>query len=778
MSEGIYLFNVEQALIESVSTENLIENYQVQELNGQIYGVAKAVYKKSIEDAVYFGVKDKNNFWMYKVRKVTKEDGMITLEGIHVFFDELKGHVIRDIRPQNTQASVVVEKILDGTGWSLGASFVSDQASTNFYHVSKLHAFYEAVKIWDFEFIPVIRFSDGKIVSKSVNIYKQISTDYGKWYEYGDKLLSVIAESSTDELYTAFIGRGKGIPIEDGQGNLTGGFSRKIKFDELEYSNSKDGITVNKPIGQDYIEIKEVTNAFGYPDGSPRIGIVDFDNIEDINELADATFDYALKNCRPKLQLKAEALEGDTVELGETVVIIRSDMNIRYKVRIFKIKKDFLQDRVLSYEFGDKIVSSIGERLKSESYEKKKRDELVESYIDSLRDEINSSYFNDSAYNYDLKIGNKYGLPAGYYSFDKPIDKNPDKVIYMGAGKMLISNAKNPDGSWKWQTMSTGDGVVAESIVGTLGEFAKVNASQINVNNDFIETALGQKVVVQDTLYNNIKITPASGLQVLDNQNRERVQLGNWAPGKYGLKLTDTSGNRTVLDDSGILQSWQDSKADNIDSTSPLKLYVYIPSETRTIYKALLRAYTSNFRAYTKGAETINNTYTSTSSGGGSYSNTSSSSNGGQASTTGNESSVQGGMETIYLYEDNVINYSKWISHYVVTSHQHYYQNQSHAHDVTISVPTHTHDQTIPGHGHANIYGIYEEYNNTRYTIFINGYNRTSILTGATQFTSNINGVEITPYLTVGMWNTIEIRGNNRGRVDASIFVQALLNHS
>lgn len=101
MSEGIYLFNKNQELIESISPEILIENYQVRELNGQITGFAKAPYSKSIEDAMYFGVKDNLNFWMYKIRKITKEDGLITLEGIHIFFDELKGHVIRDIRPQN-----------------------------------------------------------------------------------------------------------------------------------------------------------------------------------------------------------------------------------------------------------------------------------------------------------------------------------------------------------------------------------------------------------------------------------------------------------------------------------------------------------------------------------------------------------------------------------------------------------------------------------------------------------------------------------------------------
>lgn len=515
MSEGIFLFNRNQDLIASIDPDMLTENYNVQELNWQITGTAQVIYNEKIESAIYFGVKDKDNFLMYKIRKFIKEDGLITIEGIHVFFDDLKGQVIRDIRPQNTTAALVLNRVLENTGWTVFGAGPDTLASTNFYHVSAISAFWDAVKIWNFEFIPVVKFSDGKIISKELHIYTQISKDYGKWYEYGDKLLDIVSESSTDELFTAFIGRGKGLAIEDEDGNATGGFGRKIKFDDISYTNTIDGVTVNKPIGIDYIEIPGATVAYGYPDGSPRIGVIDFENIEDKIELANATFEYALNNCRPKLQLKASAIEGETVELGETVAIIRSDMNIRYKVRVFKIKKDFLQDRIVSYEFGDKIVSSVADRLKYEETERKKIVTQYESYIEYLRAAITSSYFNEDGYNYDLRVGNEYGLPAGYYSFDKPIDQDPKKVIYIGAGKMLISNSKNPDGSWKWQTASTGDGVVAESIVGTLGEFAKINANQIVVGAGFSQSQIGQAI---SSVSNKVTID-SNGIMVYNDES-------------------------------------------------------------------------------------------------------------------------------------------------------------------------------------------------------------------------------------------------------------------
>lgn len=785
--KGIYLFDNKQNLIKSISDDLLTENFQEQELGGQITGSASFPYKDFDEEAEYFGVKEDNNFWLYKIRKKTKDSGYITIDGIHIFFDELKGAVVRDIRNQNTSGNLVVEKIISGTGWELKSNITERIASKNYYYESALSAFYDAVKTWNFEFVPEILFKDGKIISKKISIYDEISKDFGKWYEYGDKLISVVAESSTDELYTAFLGRGKGIATEDENGEKTGGYSRKIKFDEIEYTNEKDGIKVVKPKGIDFIEIKEATKLYGYPDGTPRIGVVDFDDIEDPKLLADATFEYALKNTRPKLQLRANALETENIELGETVAIIRPDMNIRYKVRVFKIQKDFLKDKVVSFEFGDKIVRSAGERLKSELYEKRRREEEIDSYIDSLREEINSSYFNDAAYNYDLKIGNKYNLPAGYYSFDRPIDDNPTKVIYMGAGKMLVADKKNPDGSWKWGTMATGEGVVAESIVGTLGEFAKVNAYQINVNDEFADTALGKKVVVQGQLYNNVKITGTKGVQVLDNQNRERVQLGNWSAGRYGLKLTDASGNRTILDDNGILQSWQDGRCDNVDDKNPLKLHIYIPKETQRIYKAALRIYTEGFRAYSKATEWKGTQSTSTDSGGGDYTSTdggggdytSTEYDGGRVETSHGSTNVRDEMVNY-----NVIGGTGYVQIYKVLYHEHEVEFPNHSHQVQIpghthgvTIPSHSHGVDIPGHKHDIIFGIYQEdASNVRTEIYINGTDRTSTISGSGYVYGNNDEMNLTAYLKNG-WNEIEVRSNNRCRVDATIFIQALLNY-
>lgn len=494
MKSGIFLFNNKQELIDTVSPEDLTENTQEIELNGLITAAATTKYNKEIEKAEFFGVKELNNFWLYKIRKNIKENGMITLQGIHILFDDLKGQVLRDIRPTKVTAAEAFNKILENSTWKVGVSKATTTASANFYYKSVLSSFSEALKKWDCEFIPHIEFKDGKILSKTINLYDKISNDNGKWFEYGDELLTVVAETDKD-IYTAYIGLGKGEQTEKG------GYGRKIKFDSIVWESSK-GKPIDKPVGQDFVEIKEASKLWGYPDGTPKVGIVEFSDVEDREELLNKTYLYAKENCRPKLQLKSTVISQGLVEIGETCTVIRNDLNIRYKTRIFKIKKNFLNSNLISFEFGDKVVLSASDRIKNDNEKEEKKQQELESRMESFLKNITNFYFNEDGYNYELKANNEYKLPAGYYSFDKPIEENPTKVVYMGAGKILIADSKNPNGEWKWRTAITSQGIAGEEIVANSITANKLSAdvgqsldlsSNESINNK-VETTVSKEV--------------------------------------------------------------------------------------------------------------------------------------------------------------------------------------------------------------------------------------------------------------------------------------------
>lgn len=512
------MFDKNEELIIVVDPEYLLESEQTQELNGLITTVVSAPYSKELESAFYIGsrdIDDNNIFWLYKVDKRTKENNNIILNGTYSLFDDLKAYdVIRDKRPSNASALVGINAILEGSRWQVGNITSTHTGTANWYYVSRLEAFWEYLENWNVEFKPRMTFSKGKITGRYIDIVDKLSEDYGKWYEYGDKLLQVTAEQASDSLYTAFIGRGKG----EETGN---GYGRRIGFEKVVWTTAS-GKPVNKPLNQDYVEIPSATELYGYSDGKPRMTVVIFEDTEDAAQVLQQTYDYALNECRPKLQLKANVLEDGVSELGETCTIIRDDRGIRYKTRVFKLTRNFLNKKQRTAEFGDEIVQSTAKRNSNTGKEIKKQEDRVIYWLDSLRQELVDSYFNEDGYNYDLTADNEYDLPAGYYSFDRPIDASPTKVIYMGAGKLMIANSKTPDGQWNWTTAADGDGA----------------------NLDAVNTGVLQAGRIQSAVDGSFWDLD-SGLFHLENGE---------------IELIDTTGNLVRVDSNGVVTSSPSSR--------------------------------------------------------------------------------------------------------------------------------------------------------------------------------------------------------------------------
>ena len=228
-----------------------------------------------------------------------------------------------------------------------------------------------------------------------------------------------------------------------------------------------------------------------------------------------------------------------------------------------------------------------------------------------------------------------------------------------------------------------------------------------------------------------------------------------------------------------------------MDDKNPLKLHIYIPKETQRIYKAALRIYTEGFRAYSKATEWKGTQSTSTDSGGGDYTSTdggggdytSTEYDGGKVETSHGACNVDGKVNT-YDVKNNNGQRIGTVSMYYVNYHEHEVEFPNHSHRVQIPghthgvrISSHTHDVDIPGHQHDIVFGIYQEYaSNVRTEIYINGTDRTAIISGGGYVYGNNDEMNLTSYLKNG-WNEIEVRSNGRCRVDATIFIQALLNY-
>ena len=786
----IYVFDKNEDFIANLASSELIDAGQIEGINAMddLDIELKADALEKLSGAMFLAhraVDDPEKYRYYKIMTAANTDAGINVQAIASQYDELAGYgYLREYRRENATAAEAASIVFGGSRWDVISVDDTPQRAFYVYDLTRLEALKKLVETYNVELKFAVEIEKNKIVRRTVEIHNRLGRDTNKRFYYGTNAIKVTREESQEQIVTAVIGRGKGEEKFSADGEATGGFGRRINFKDVEWRKA-DGAPLDKPKGQEYIELPEATARYGYSDGTPRFKIQVYDQIDDPAELLQACYNDLINLSRPLVQFEASVVQTGPVSLGDGVQIIRRDLDIFYTARVFKIKRNLLNAALTEIELGDnlaygqadrnrEIVNQIGSLNERVTEVAKNANLAFNQVFVEMREGLKNSALNQDGYNYELRAGNEYGLPAGYYSFNAPIDKNPTKVIYVGAGTMAIANRKDSGGKWDWRTFGTGDGILAEAIVGRLGEFASVNTNQITVNNDFARSELGKKVVIQDELYNNVKITQTKGVQVLDNNNRERVQLGNWAANRYGLKLTDKTGRRTVLDDEGILQSWQDGRCDNVDAQNPLKLHLYVPKETKRLYKAALRIYTEGFRAYSKA----------TKGGGGEVPTTSwepsksktSSSGGGDYGTTHGEADVSGNIVKVYVQSASGIDYSKWVEFWQTQSHEHRLNIEAHYHD--FEIPGHDHTVRIDPHAHDIEYGIYQEYvGNVRTEIYINGSDRTSAISGGGYVYGDNAEMDMTNYLKTG-WNEIEVRSNGRCRVDATVFIQALVQYA
>lgn len=355
----IYLLNKSQVAIKAYSVNNAVEAKVTQGINEANQLTLSVPLKDRFDSNIFFALiptEDKNDYLMFKLNDELIENDRITYTGIDAAYDELKGYAyIKEIRPVKRTAKEILDRILEHTRWEVGYIDATAPTDTFFYYQSVLECIQQVVQLFNVEVTFTYSYNTHthEITARHVNIYKQLGQRTGKRFEYGSNLLTVTREEDSQNIVTALVGRGKGEEKTDEEtGEATGGYSRRINFKDVVWSKAK-GDPTDKPAGQEFVENPEATKIFGYDDGTPRTGIVVFEDIEDPVELLNAAWASLVASCRPKVSFKANVTDTGDLRLGDTIAIIRHELGIEYFTRVFKVVRDLKDEHNNTIEMGD-----------------------------------------------------------------------------------------------------------------------------------------------------------------------------------------------------------------------------------------------------------------------------------------------------------------------------------------------------------------------------------------------------------------------------------------
>ena len=544
----LFLFNNDEKLIGTVSP---LEGIQNEEINKIQTIECTVVYSELIEKASYVGHKDYSDnriFHLYKIDHVTKTSTTdVKIVGVHTFFDDMESDgYVKDFRPTNRELVGVLTTILDGSRWQLGTVNIQRRYTGNFYYVTRKEALSKLIEATQIEIKPRLEFSRGKITGRYLDVFTRLGARNGKVFVHGRDLLTVSEKKSQGAIYTAVVGRGKGEETD------TGGYGRRISFKDVEWRRTS-GQPVDKPVGQEYVEIPAMTKLYGFEKGTkPRIKIVEFQDETDKEKLLRLSYEWLEKNSRMQVEYSAKVLNVGNLELGDTVGIFNPKLGIKYETRVFKVKRNLVNNKLTEFGIGDKVNTSPFSRTIELAKEMKNFQDDTVYWLDKIRERLSDKLINEDGYNYDLKADNEYKVPAGYYSFDKPIDQNPTKVVYMGAGKIAIADSKKPTGEWNWKTFLDGRGATLDLInTGVL----KAGRIQSADGRSYWDLDTGEFHMEQSAINEAVKTAVSGKVQEIVGEVKKNLPTKEELKGKSSYlhkKYSDYPDGRNMSDNSTL----------------------------------------------------------------------------------------------------------------------------------------------------------------------------------------------------------------------------------
>lgn len=581
-----FLFDKAQKYVTRINTEYLIEAHYTEEINtaGQLEFTLPATMRLP-KNVFYVCVTDPNDETSYLMFKIVTEkvtDEQVTYTCIENAYDELASYTyIQDKRP-TAIASAMLQMVLDGTRWSVGTCPEVSPKFCSFYYISVLEAIQKIVNLWGFEvqFQVKIDGVTNEIKQRNINLYTKLGKRTNKRFEYGSNLLSVTQANDSTGLYTALVGRGKGVQVSSGDTDTDpDGYGRRITFADVVWS-TQSGNPLNKPAGQEYLEDPNATAAYGFPDGHPRIGFVVFQDCEDPNELIQLTYNKLQEVNHPQVQFSANIADVGSLNLGDTIAIIRHDIGIEYYTRVFKVVHDLLDSSNNTVELGDNIAgsNSITQQIST-----------IKDNQSNVQNAIDTIVMNGADGN-KLFFGTEF--PANGTDGDifyKTLENGGTEMyIYKDGGWQLVVSTEELDAVQKkveeqtsqiQQAVDSANSAVskADEAVASIGDaetMAKNAQATANQNKQDIATVQGNiestKSDLQSTVQelqgvsndlNTVKQQAISQGQSIIAVQRSTIDLGT--------QMADVQGNVTGLQQT--TQSLQSSVQDNKNNIASIK---------------------------------------------------------------------------------------------------------------------------------------------------------------------------------------------------------------
>lgn len=339
------------------------------------------------------------------------------------------------------------------------------------------------------------------------------------------------------------------------------------------YPFGKDGLQIEGNLG--YIDSPLINNY-----DRPRIGYIDYKDIEDPTELLNAAVKEWSTTERDGIDKPKVTYSGEFIELkklkeygeveafgiGDVVEIIDEGLNINTTQRIMEYEY---------YPYEPKRSTVVLSNLNPRVYRNSRPSNVIADtisqgqYVSDMqtsRGDINSGWLDNIREKLQTEINGMVQTALMHAQSDMYVDNidNPNKALILGPGLFAIANKKKPNGDWDWRTIANGDRVVADEVDAAWVYAGKVTTDQLIAGEAKISTALIEDLVVG----NNVIMGPNATIswsQVTGNKPTQYTDA-------QALSAWKNSGYATYINSSGVYSGSFNGGMFNINPTGSRNL--------------------------------------------------------------------------------------------------------------------------------------------------------------------------------------------------------------
>ncbi len=344
-----------------------------------------------LKDAYYLGIPVYGQYELFRVQNTVLTSLAIQVTGLEAASDGLQTQgYVEAISDDNCYLSSALDKVFKGSMWEYELLAPDDKKTLVFNTGSRKDLLEQIRSNWGIETEFRYEMNGSKIKRRVCYVKSKIGGVFPTRLVRGQNVLSWQYTSDYSQIYTACLALGSKMS-ETLQQPIPGStetteITREWTVDLTQAQWSKTaGNPIDKPAGQNYVELPDLTAKFGWQDENgtrhPRMAVKTFSDDKDPQTLLTDAYLWLIDQASPKVAVTASVSQVGEIQLGDDCTLIDySQPKIAIKERAIKISRDLLNDHNTIVQIGQYTIKTTAQRIQ----EAKK--ELKQSAKDAIKD--------------------------------------------------------------------------------------------------------------------------------------------------------------------------------------------------------------------------------------------------------------------------------------------------------------------------------------------------------------------------------------------------------